>query len=135
MGKGIGAVCWPKGSQGDESSAKYALTLQWPFAITSACICSCVAAQLGCWTPVNATRLAFNSVHEMLAQLLVSVSEQVVCVCNNAFLAFAQHQAIKVPAAFCEHVAGHVCILLLLLRLPLPLCHQQKTSGAHCCRS
>lgn len=51
----------------------------------------------------------------MLAQLLVSVPEQVVCVCNDAFLAVAQHQGIRVSVALCQHVAGHACTLCLLL--------------------
>jgi hypothetical protein len=51
----------------------------------------------------------------MLAPLLVSVPEKVVCVCSIVYLAFAQHHGIKVPAALCEGVAGHVCILLLHL--------------------
>ena len=61
--------------------------------------------------------MAVSFVHEMLAQLLVLVPEQVVCVCNNVFLAFAQHYGSKcqvLPAASCEHEAGHACILLPL---------------------
>ncbi len=63
----------------------------------------------------------------MLAQLLVSVPEQVVCGCNNAFAVFASHQGIKVPAGLCERVAAYTLNLPLSL-LPLFLFSTNQNS-------